>query len=866
MDTLRTVKNDVKGVAKATKTWVKTNVVAPVQDLLGLNEGARRRKGQVEQFFNDIGGDGDLHSLSQLLADNLEQRSNVDIVDINSDLNARRQTAARGPQAAGPRAAALTEKPDSWIKRMAQRNPILARCTNKEAVEDDDTFADSESSGDDYADYDPEGARARAAGSQIVVDSDSSPQSRFNIPASVLNLAHQALSDGNSSGSGEIDFEEEDDTKRAFQGFSRMVNLVTPSASLADVAGGRHEPVFGALPTLSRPRPPGRARSSSARGAAGENPEDGGLDSFSSSFYHQRSFDGGEVPSFRALPPQPAVYHVPDHDKGSLVPFSSLPPLPPLPAPQPPNAGGEAGGGPGSWRWVAEGHDVVDASARGVDARVLSRGASASHEGGDGQEGGESEGDGGGAGVAGGGGGGGCGGGQSDSGKKCFNDGVSATHGNYKAKDEADHKGAGGQDQTPSSFIASAPPKPAVPPPPAPCLPGAPPPPPPPPGGMGGLPPPPPPPPPPGGRGGPPPPPPPPGCAPPPPPPGGRGPPLPPGGGPAGSAGGIPGVVPKKIVHWKKVPGQRLANSLWTAQKESSSALDLTQHSQELVSLFFEDTQAQKAKGKGSKPGNGLGKSKVVTLLDLKRANNIAISLSRFKCTHKEIQEAIVSLDEQLLSLEQLQAILGLLPTSDEMKMLKAYKGDVDKLGPSEQFLLTLARIPKVEAKVQGFIFKQEFNTRKNDLKTKVTVVATCAKKVTESSKFKGILEITLALGNFVNSGHHLGGAQGFTIEGVLMLSGIKSGGNKKISLMHYLAALVASKEPHLLDFTHDLRRCKEASQISDGLLRGELNQLFQCCNELAETLADIEKTQESKAKEAKKECDQTTSTFLQAC
>ena len=87
MDALRTVKNDVKGVAKATKTWVKANVVAPVQDLLGLSEGARRRKGQVEEFFNDIGGDGDLHSLSQLLADNLAQRSNVDIVDIKAIIN-----------------------------------------------------------------------------------------------------------------------------------------------------------------------------------------------------------------------------------------------------------------------------------------------------------------------------------------------------------------------------------------------------------------------------------------------------------------------------------------------------------------------------------------------------------------------------------------------------------------------------------------------------------------------------------------------------------------------------------------------------------------------------------------------------------
>jgi hypothetical protein len=35
-----------------------------------------------------------------------------------------------------------------------------------------------------------------------------------------------------------------------------------------------------------------------------------------------------------------------------------------------------------------------------------------------------------------------------------------------------------------------------------------------------------------------------------------------------------------------------------------------------------------------------------------------------------------------------------------------------------------------VEARVQGFIFKQEFNSRKNDLKDKVTIVASCAKKV----------------------------------------------------------------------------------------------------------------------------------------
>jgi hypothetical protein len=45
--------------------------------------------------------------------------------------------------------------------------------------------------------------------------------------------------------------------------------------------------------------------------------------------------------------------------------------------------------------------------------------------------------------------------------------------------------------------------------------------------------------------------------------------------------------------------------------------------------------------------------------------------------------------------------------TADEIKMLKAYKGEVEKLGVPERFLYTMAKIPKVEARLQGFIFKQ---------------------------------------------------------------------------------------------------------------------------------------------------------------
>ena len=48
-----------------------------------------------------------------------------------------------------------------------------------------------------------------------------------------------------------------------------------------------------------------------------------------------------------------------------------------------------------------------------------------------------------------------------------------------------------------------------------------------------------------------------------------------------------PGVVPKKLLHWKKVPMKNVEGSLWAEKSVASS--DITEHSNELVKLFFED-------------------------------------------------------------------------------------------------------------------------------------------------------------------------------------------------------------------------------------------------------------------------------------
>lgn len=64
----RNAKDNVKESWRAGKGWVKENVVEPVLGYIGLQEGAGRRKGQVEEFMQGLGEQGDLRSLSVMVA------------------------------------------------------------------------------------------------------------------------------------------------------------------------------------------------------------------------------------------------------------------------------------------------------------------------------------------------------------------------------------------------------------------------------------------------------------------------------------------------------------------------------------------------------------------------------------------------------------------------------------------------------------------------------------------------------------------------------------------------------------------------------------------------------------------------------
>ncbi|KAL2656140.1 hypothetical protein AAZV13_04G104300 [Glycine max] len=429
----------------------------------------------------------------------------------------------------------------------------------------------------------------------------------------------------------------------------------------------------------------------------------------------------------------------------------------------------------------------------------------------------------------------------------------------------------------------SAPPPP--PPPPGPVRTGsAPPPPPPPPGPVQTGSAPPPPPPPPSIRTGsaPPPPPPPPsvrtGSAPPPPPPPlapkpPGAPPPPPGRGtspmpPPPPAVRAPGVAPPpgkasttnvgrgrgtggtvnapkktllKPLHWVKV-ARAAKGSLWAdSQKQDSGTRAPEIDISELESLFSAASTSDGSSTKGGgRRGPNINKPEKVQLVDLRRAYNCEIMLSKIKIPLPDMLIAVLALDSAVLDIDQVENLIKFCPTKEEMEMLKNYTGNKEMLGKCEQFFMELMKVPRVESKLRVFAFKINFSSQVNDLKLNLNTINNAAREVKESGKLRQIMQTILTLGNALNQGTARGSAVGFKLDSLLKLSDTRAR-NNKMTLMHYLCKLLAEKMPELLDFDKDLVHLEAASKIQLKALAEEMQAVSKGLEKVEQELAASE-------------------------
>lgn len=92
------------------------------------------------------------------------------------------------------------------------------------------------------------------------------------------------------------------------------------------------------------------------------------------------------------------------------------------------------------------------------------------------------------------------------------------------------------------------------------------------------------------------------------------------------------------------------------------------------------------------------------------------------------------------------------------------------------------------------------------------------------SVKFKAVLEIILAFGNYMNSSKR-GHAYGFKLQSLDTLCDTKSS-DKRMSLLHYVVATVRQKFPQLLDFENELTSIEKASQVTLEIVLADFHEM----------------------------------------
>ncbi|KAM9827517.1 uncharacterized protein ACB057_017904 [Neosynchiropus ocellatus] len=287
------------------------------------------------------------------------------------------------------------------------------------------------------------------------------------------------------------------------------------------------------------------------------------------------------------------------------------------------------------------------------------------------------------------------------------------------------------------------------------------------------------------------------------------------------------GLRKKKKVRsffWKTIPEEQVKGraNLWTLDRvQEKYQIDV----QTIEELFGQNESSQPTVllSRGGKARGSFRETKdEVCILDAKRGMNIGIFLKQFKRASQVMVDDIRRGNSEAFGVEPLKELLKLLPETDEVSKLEAYRGDVSKLSLADTFVYLLIQIPSYSVRIEAMLLKEEFPAASEAMKRDISILRSATKEVMSCEELHAVLHLVLQAGNILNAGGYAGNAVGFKLSSLLSLADTKA--NKPgMNLLHFVALEARKKDEQLLEFPLKLNHVEPASRISVETLDNEL-------------------------------------------
>ncbi|KAJ3265453.1 Dishevelled associated activator of morphogenesis 2, partial [Borealophlyctis nickersoniae] len=305
---------------------------------------------------------------------------------------------------------------------------------------------------------------------------------------------------------------------------------------------------------------------------------------------------------------------------------------------------------------------------------------------------------------------------------------------------------------------------------------------------------------------------------------------------------------PLKSFNWTKLPPAKVKETVWGDLDDADIHKKLEGEGyKEFEDLFA--AKETKVKDKDKEGSTDSLTTKEISFLDSKKSQNVNIMLKAIKLDAKTVKKALFEVDTDTLSHSVLTELLKSTPTDEDLAQLQQYSGaDVENLASAERFLYEVSEIDRYEAKLKAMYFKTSFGEYEDDAEALIAWLKGATDDVVSSKKFKELLKVILALGNYMNAGQR-GGAYGFKLNSILKMIDTKSTvQNRKHTLLHYLTDLLDKKFPDVVGFQQELSHVEDGAKVTIPQIRTCLISIRDNLKELKTLLDNLDKDAEKAA------------------
>lgn len=221
-------------------------------------------------------------------------------------------------------------------------------------------------------------------------------------------------------------------------------------------------------------------------------------------------------------------------------------------------------------------------------------------------------------------------------------------------------------------------------------------------------------------------------------------------------------------------------------------------------------------------------KQAVSSLLDITRAQNIGIMLSRIKLSFPDIRRALLEIDDRQLSADDLKAISKHLPTDDEVGRLKDF-ADIGKLAKADQYFSEIMTISRLSQRLECILYRRRLEMDMEEVRPELEMLRSAGSELRTSLRFKKVLQTVLAIGNALNGSTFRGGARGFQLDALMKLKETKTANADPScpTLLHYLARVLLRSDPSLVLFIEDLPHAESAARVSVQTVIASANSIY---------------------------------------